>query len=207
MRMFQRGVGIALATTLLALAGCAKPYQPGEPYFISQVNVTKVSPTVGNSELTSQVRGGITRYTSVQPKEGAPKRLDVRVTDFRVKNPALALLAGDANRMSANATISGADGTVEWTQPITVQTDAAINGVIGAVVAAARQADGVQIQLSERMANTVSRLAYGGKLPERRAVTAPQRRTAPARTFPEAPANAAPLRTAPASQPGVATDV
>ena len=205
MRMFQRGAVVALATALLALAGCAQSYKPGEAYFIDEVNVTKASPTIGNAELTSQVRGGITRYTSVQPKEGAPKRLDVQVTGFRVKNPAISLLVGDANRMSANATITGADGTVEWTQPITVQTDAALNGPIGAIVAAARKADGVQLQLSERMADRISRLAYGGKLPERHAVTAPQRQTI--RTVPDAPASAAPPQTAPATQPGLATGV
>ena len=179
----------ALAVATLALGGCAQSYKPGEPYFISTVDVTKAEPAIGNGALTSQVRSGITQYTSVQPREGAPKNLSVNVKRFRVQNPALALVIGDANSMTANATITNADGVVEWTQPIVVQSDAAFNGVIGAVVAVARKKDGVQAQLSERMANRVAKLAYGGKLPARRAAAEPTpSRTQPAPVArPEAP--------------------
>ena len=164
--MIHRFRALALAAFALLATGCTQSYKPDEPYFISDVNVTRSSPTIGSPGLPTSVESRIEDQLSAQPRAGAPKRLSVDITEFRTKNPAAALLVGDVNAMAANVTITGSNGP-EYQERVRVVSDAFAQGVIGAVIAAARTQSGVERQLAASLADKIARLANGGVKPER----------------------------------------
>ena len=182
---FLRHARTALAAVaLLATVGCSTAYKPGTPYFIEDVTVTAPAGVLSPG-TAERIERDIESTVARAPREGEPKRLDVRVNSFRTKNPGMSLLIGDSNSMTGTAAITGA-GVTEWSEDIVVMSDVLLQGVAGAIIAAARQRDAVETGLAGRFAATVARLAYGGKLP-----AASAQRPAPA-TAPAAPASRTP---------------
>lgn len=173
------------AIGLLATVGCTTPYQPGSPYFIEDVRVT-AAPGALSPGTAAGIERSIEAVAARAPREGAPKQLNVQVSSFRKANVGASLLIGDSNSMTGAASITS-DGVTEWSEDVTAVSDAAVNGIAGALIAAARKKEGVEKQLAERFALAVSKLAYGGKLPA--GSPRPSITITPA---PDAPAPAAP---------------
>ena len=174
------------AAAILVTAGCTTAYKPGTPYYIEDVTVV-ASPGVLSPGTAERIERDIENTVARAPREGAPKQLAVRVNGFRTKNPGMSLLIGDSNSMTGTAAITGA-GVTEWSEDIAVMSDVLLQGIAGAIIAAARQRDAVESDLAGRFGNTVARLAYGGKLPSANR----PRRAAPAAPQPVAPAAPAP---------------
>ena len=176
----------ALALAAVAATACTTPYRPGVPYYIEDVTV-RAAPETITPETAQRIEATIEAQAARAPREGEPKQLDVTVTSFRTKNPALSLLVGDTNRMQGTATITGA-GVTEWSETVMVTSDAILQGISGAIIAAMRKREGIERELGDRLAVKTAKAAYGGKLPDgrRRARTAPAEPATP--VAPAAPA-------------------
>lgn len=173
----------------VAATACTTPYRPGTPYFIEDVTV-RAAPGTVSTATAERIEADIEAVAARVPRTGAPKRLDVTITEFHTKNPALALLVGDTNRMTGTATITGS-GATEWSETVGVVSDAFLQGISGAIIAAARQREVIEAELAKRYSVAVSKAAYGGKLPQPgTAPVAPRRQPDP--TAPVAPATPAP---------------
>ncbi|MFD1330907.1 hypothetical protein ACFQ4O_02745 [Methylopila musalis] len=102
-----------------------------------------------------------TRYGSAA---GAGKRLHVVVTDLHYKNPALALLVGDANRANAKVTVVDvATGRSQGEFDTVAIDQAAINGVAGAVIAVAQDRQAADLRLAEGLSLAVMERVYGSE--------------------------------------------
>ncbi|GLK75844.1 hypothetical protein GCM10008171_10980 [Methylopila jiangsuensis] len=135
--------------------------------------------------------------------DGAPKRLHVVVTDLHYKNPAMALLVGDANRASAKVTVVDAATGRSQGEFDTVAIDqAAINGIAGAVIAVAQDRQAADLRLADGLSRNVMERVYGSEefkqaqqrplAPIEVPAARPAEQPAPATPAPKAPRRAEP---------------
>jgi hypothetical protein len=101
-------------------------------------------------------------------KQSAPagKQINVaiQITQFHRKNPVASLLIGDSNRMGALVTLSDSKGAVLSRQELFAANSMAINGVIGAVAAAASEATETDDALADDLASRIERSIFGRAL-------------------------------------------
>ena len=193
---------LLLLAAMLA-GGCqSSVYKPGIPYRLSQISVTATGASTASPRVVSMVQKDLDRIAASRPVEGAPRRLDVTITEYHKKTALRSLLVGDANRLSAHARIQAPESAaVEWEDDILVTDTAAINGIIGAAVAANQDPSNVEARLSHKLASEVAGSAYGSTrpIPVPEGVPVP----APALTLPEAPAAVPDGPAAAAAEPSV----
>lgn len=170
----------AIFLSLLLLAGCQSAYKPNGDYYFSTVEVAKTTAN-GSPAIAAMTRDDLLRAVGDRPAKGAPKRLDVTITDVHFKNPVLSLLVGDGNRMASTASIrDAATGKTEWEQKFvtTDKTSYILNGVAGIAVSALQNKRNVEEKLARGAAEQIGGKALGGKS-VRLADTKPANRTLP----------------------------
>jgi hypothetical protein len=154
----------AVAALALPLAACATSpgiIQPGEAAHISRVQVS-TAPGVSSPGFAAMVQSRTMQHAARFGRAGAPKELRIVVERLSYKNPALSLLAGDANRVAGRvAVIDVASGRMQGHVEAAAVDMAGVNGVVGAIVAAAQDKQKVDERLADGLAKAALRLALG----------------------------------------------
>ena len=165
-RPFDRLARAATLAAALGATACANNVKPEElPQFrITDVNVITAPGLKASSDIASAVRAQTRRaaaaYAAPLPANLPGRTLNVRVTSVAYKNAVASLLVGSANR--ASATVSGGaagPGTVTYTDV----SSGAVNGVIGAVMAANADHARVDGKLAAGLGLKAVDQAYGQK--------------------------------------------
>lgn len=153
-----------LAAVVLAsgLAACVNhPPLVERASYVDKVDVT-VRPTVNSTTLAEVVRQRMRGQAGRFGRTGAPKDIQVAVTSLHYKDPALSLLIGDANHIAAHVNVRDAQsGKSHGEFDVTAMDNAAINGVIGAAMAATQNKAEVDRALANGLARNVLERVYG----------------------------------------------
>jgi hypothetical protein len=95
---------------------------------------------------------------------GKPVNVAIQITQFHRKNPVASLLIGDSNRFGALVTLRDGKGAVLTKRELFAANSMAINGVIGAVAAAASEATETDDALADDLASRIERSIFGRAL-------------------------------------------
>jgi hypothetical protein len=167
--MFQTTAKVtALFLLAASLASCESAGlfpQPGQAY-IKEVSVTaspSSSPAPPGTE--TRLQATVVNEAGRLPQTGAPKRVVIAIESYHLKNPALAFLIGDANHMSGTMLVSDVGSSAPpKALPLYVQDAGQIQGVIGAVQAAAQDRSLVESRMVSATSSVVLDKFYGSKL-------------------------------------------
>lgn len=156
-----RAVVALIAITILAGCQTIGIYaQPGLAYVRDAV-VTSSAKT-GSAQLAPEVRNSILHQAARHPRHGRAKCVKVEITEFHLKNPALSLLVGDANRMSGKMIVQDIDtGAIDAQTDVVALNTFIINGIVGAVHAAAQDPAAVERQLVGEFGLSAFEKIYG----------------------------------------------
>jgi hypothetical protein len=155
--------GVLLVCVALAFAACAvKPeVNIGGPFHIASVEAVGVGTAVQLEDLRIRAMQAASRV----PPTNNPMMLRIHITNYHEKDPGLALLIGDANKLEVFAeVIQPASGTVVSQFRSVTTDDAAINGVIGAVMAATANENKTMARMDTKAANDIMEHIYGSKV-------------------------------------------
>ncbi len=162
-----RGALLILAS--LTLASC-QTTQPSLNTHIGAVQIEslEVTPSASVPPDSDAVRR-VQAYAQYRlGKQSAPNgravRVSLLITELHRKNPAMSLLVGDSNRIKAAMTISDADGKILMRREVSAMNSVVINGVIGAVAAAASDKTETDDELADALAEKVERAVFGRAL-------------------------------------------
>jgi hypothetical protein len=150
----------------LMLASC-QTTQPSLNTAIGAVQIESLEITQAPSvPRDSDVAGRIQSYTKYRlgkqsAPNGRPVRVGVLITELHRKDPALALIAGDSNRIRSLVTISDASGQQLMQREVSAMNSVMINGVIGAVAAAASEKTETDDELADMLAENIERTVFG----------------------------------------------
>lgn len=112
--------------------------------------------------ITPALEQQLNRRFAAIPSQGRPKCLTVTVDTFHLKNPAMALLVGDANKLQGSLVSADLEGRrVDAQKPVLALSDVAINGVLGAVHAAMQENEKVAAELAGEFERSVISTVYG----------------------------------------------
>lgn len=147
----------------------------------------------GSVPVDSDVARRVQTYAQYRlSKQSAPTgravRVSVLITELHRKNPAMSLLVGDSNRITAAMTISDAQGKTLMQRDVSAINAVIINGVIGAVAAAASDKTETDDELADALAEKVERAVFGRALAGRLKLPqglAPAATAAPGVTVPQ----------------------
>jgi len=176
-KLFRLRIFIVFASAIF-LSGCATAgmMKENEQIRIQKVVVTKASPKMGTVNLAEAIRVKTVREASKYPQNGAAKIIKIKVENFHFKNPALALLTGDSNRMSAKGSvIDVATNKVDGTFDLGVQDSGMINGLIGAALAAGDKPSSVEQRLTTLLAHNIMANIYGTERAQKAASRTPSK--------------------------------
>jgi len=157
------------AALLLAtsLASCGTPGMfptPGQAY-IKDITVTSPASEALPPDLAPRVEQKLAADRLSLPQTGAPQHVSIVVLGYHQKDALRSLLIGDNNRMASTMTVTSDDkATPPRTVPLFVTGNGAVNGVIGAVIAASQKDDSVQDTMSGLTSSMALEQFYGTKL-------------------------------------------
>jgi hypothetical protein len=169
MRTFKRLVisrtrSLAVSVVCGLLAGCASHpalLTGSQPPHVTKVAVAKPA-QLGSVNMPEDLRVKILQRASAFATSGAPKTLDVQITNVNFKNPLAALLVGDSNRVTVVVrVIDGFTGKVDATYESVSLDSQYVNGVAGAVMSAADNPIDIEQRLTDAAAKTVLAKLYG----------------------------------------------
>ncbi len=175
----------------LGLSACAtyQPMIPGEVSYVDKVNVELKQGVAPH--FAEAMRAKAKRESSRYGHAGTPKELRISVSEVHYKDAAMSLMFGDANRVAAHvAVLDAATGRSHGEFDETAIDNFAINGVVGAIVAASQNKEEADQRLAENLSSKVMEHIYGTAAAE------VARKRAPV-DYPEAAPAAAPASTAP----------
>jgi hypothetical protein len=165
---FSKRVGAAALT--LWLAGCAA--QPAllagtTPPHITKVTVAKTAP-LGSVNMAEDLRVKILQRSPAYAPTGISKTLDVQISQLSFKNPLVAIIAGDHNRLKVDVrVIDGVTGRVDTVYDTIAIDSAAINGIAGAIMSAVDDPIEIEQRLNEKVAGQVLTKLYGTEAGQR----------------------------------------
>lgn len=163
----------ALAVTAALFLSSCQTTQPSLQQYVGALNVTSIDFTaVGAIPPDSNVMSALPYFAKARMQarssaSGKPVDVDVLVLELHRKNPAAALLVGDANRLRAVISVTDDKGKLLIKREHTAMSNVVINGIIGAVVAAGANPAQVDQDLAKQMATTLEQSVFGAS-PERR---------------------------------------
>lgn len=161
--LFKLVFALLLALPLAACATAPGILAPNEPAHISKVQVS-AAPGVSSPRFTEMLQTRTAQHAALFGRAGAAKELRIVVERHTYKNPALALLVGDANSVRGRvAVIDVASGRVQG-QVEAGADDSRAGGVIGAAVAVGQDKQQVDERLADRLARYALRLALGSAI-------------------------------------------
>lgn len=153
----------AAAALSLTLAACNTTgvLSPTETAHISRVQVS-VAPNVSTERFAELVRARTTQQAARFGRAGAAKELRIVIQRHSYKNPAMSLLVGDGNFAGGRvAVVDVASGRVQGERDVGTVDSLVINGVVGAIIAAAQDKQKVDERLADGIARQALRSAYG----------------------------------------------
>jgi hypothetical protein len=152
------------AAFALALSACAAhpPLIPADqPSYVGKVEV-RIDPKITSTRIGQAVRAETMREATRYGRSGAVKELRVSIERLNYKNPVASLLIGDANHVKAHVTVvDAASGRPHGEFEANAIDNLAINGVVGAVMAATQDKGSVDERLAEKLASEVMERVYG----------------------------------------------
>jgi hypothetical protein len=95
---------------------------------------------------------------------GKPVNVAIQITQFHRKNPVASLLIGDSNRFGALVTLSDGKGAVLLRRELFAANSVIVNGIIGAVAAAASEKTETDDALADDLASQIERSIFGRAL-------------------------------------------
>jgi hypothetical protein len=153
----------------LALAAC----QTAQPSLSESVGAIKIDSIKVSIETAippdSDVAQRLVAFTTYRLQKqsapaGKPVSVAIQITQFHRKNPVASLLIGDSNRMGALVTLSDGKGAVLSKRELFAANSMAVNGVIGAVAAAASETTETDDALADDLASRIERSIFGRAL-------------------------------------------
>lgn len=160
-------VRICFAVTAVVLAsGLAGCVTTGvialtEHAYVDRVEVTVEKP-VGTVNLAEDIRVKTLTEASRYRTTGKPLTLRVAVRDMTLKDPALSILIGDANRMVARvAVVDNATKATQAEFDVIVRDQAHFNGVVGAAISVMQNPVDVERDLADKFAGQALLQLYG----------------------------------------------
>ena len=161
---FHASDAAGAALLAIALTGCvtAAPILPAsEQSYVERVEVTVEKP-VGTVNLAEEIRVKTLTEASRYRTTGRPLTLRVAVKDMTLKDPALSMLIGDANRMVARvAVVDNATKSTHGEFDVIVRDQAAFNGVVGAAISVMQNPVDVERDLASKLADQALAQVYG----------------------------------------------
>jgi hypothetical protein len=152
--------GILIVCVALAFAACAmKPeVNIGGPFHIADVQVVGQ----GAPGQLEDLRGKTMLAAARVPQTDNPVTMRLQIASYHEKNPAMSLLVGDSNRIDIVVeVIQPSSGTVIAQFRSVSIDDNGVNGVIGAVMAAAANENKVMARLNSKAANDILEHVFG----------------------------------------------
>jgi hypothetical protein len=135
---------------------------------VVSVNVTQSASVPPDSDAAQRVKVYADYRLKQQSRPGGKQvQVAILITEVHRKNPAASLLIGDSNRMKASMTISGADGRLIQQREVSAMNSVVINGIIGAVAAAAADKTDTDDELADDLASQAERAVFGRALAAR----------------------------------------
>lgn len=160
------GIFSVLVLAGIVLSGCVTTAKVNsdQPYRVSKVIVTKSISDVGTINLAEDVRVKTMKESAKISARGQPKVVKISLNHFHAKNPALSLLIGDANSMSASVTVvDGKTGKQDASFRVAVTDSGYLQGVSGAVLAGLDNPVDVEQRMATLMAKDVALNIFGPK--------------------------------------------
>jgi hypothetical protein len=162
-----RGVLFIVASLTLASCQTAQPSLNMSTGAV-QIESLEVIPTASVPSDSDVVRRVQTYAQYRLGKQSAPNgrlvRVSVMITELHRKDAAMSLLVGDSNRIKAALTISDAQGKPLMRREVSAMNSVIINGVIGAVAAAASDKNETDDELADALAENIERAVFGRAL-------------------------------------------
>lgn len=156
---------VAVAATAVLATGCQTKgfYSAVNEANIVDVSVVNRAPKL-SPEVSATMERRLNRRFHALGSTGQPKCLTVVVTDLHLKNPALSLLVGDANRLSGSVASTDLQARrSDGQKDVVAINTVALNGIIGAVQAATQNENNVAIALAGDFETSVVSAVYGSK--------------------------------------------
>ena len=158
---------LLLVSLVALLAACTNNAKPSDlPQFRITGVAVSVAPGVKTHSDVAATLGANARrvaaaYSASLPATLPGRTLQVRVTKLRYKNAVASLLVGSANGIEGSAAVAGVRprGKVVYLDA----GSAAVNGVVGAVIAARADKSEVDRKLARGLAENAVAYAYGQK--------------------------------------------
>jgi hypothetical protein len=148
---------------ILILTGCGtKPVMNlGGPFHIETVEMMGPGTSMQLQDLGHKVKAD----TRLVPQTQNPKNLRLTILNYHKKNGGMSLLVGDRNSLNVLVeVVEPTTGDVVSRFNSAVSSDAMINGVIGAIAAAASSDEKVQASLNTLAARDIMEHLYGSKM-------------------------------------------
>jgi hypothetical protein len=158
---------ILVSIVALALSGCGiqKPsIQSNEPFHIAAVEAVGPLPAESSPEQLEDLRARTAAVSAFVPETSNPRLLRLRIVRYHLKNAGMSIILGDSNNMTVSAEVLSMDGSSSMgTFQATVMSDAMVNGVVGAIIAAGQKESKVMRELDAEAANEILEKIYGTK--------------------------------------------
>lgn len=149
------------------LTGCGEQVSvvnTSGPFNIAKVEAYGPPPSESSDAQLRDLRNQTAALAARVPKTDNPLLLRLRILSFHKKNAGLSLLVGDSNNMEVSGEILSLDGTTPMgTSAVSIKQDFAINGILGAAIAAGSTTNEVERRLDAEAANAVLERIYGTK--------------------------------------------
>jgi hypothetical protein len=155
--------GVIIVLVALTIAACAiKPeVNIGGPFHVAEVQVVGT----GAPGQLEDLRGKTLLAAARVPVTNNPVLLRMQIARYHEKNPAMSLLVGDSNSIEIVVSVIQPQSGTVISQFRTVSTvDGAVNGVIGAVMAATSNENKVMARLNSQAANDILEHVFGSSV-------------------------------------------
>ncbi len=149
----------------LTLAGCGaeKPaVQSTEPFHIAEVQAVGPLPSGTSEWQLEDLRRETASLATLVPETGNPRLLQLRILGFHKKSPGMSFIVGDSNWIDVSGVVMSLDGGQSLGSfTAHVSTDAYVNGIIGATVAATESNTDAARELNDKAASAILEKIYG----------------------------------------------
>lgn len=114
--------------------------------------------------VAPRLRDNLRSRFAAMPKTGPEKCVSVTIAEYQLKDPALALLVGDSNRIAGTVrSVDKTTGEVDGNVRVIALDTYAINGVIGAIQAASQDVGKAEQALTVGLEQNVVAAIYGSE--------------------------------------------
>jgi hypothetical protein len=157
---------LAFCFAAVLLGGC----QTAQPSLNMSVGAIKIESIKVSIETAippdSNVAQRLVAFTTYRLQKqsapaGKPVNVGIQITQFHRKNPVASLLIGDSNRFGALVTLSDGKGAVLSKRELFAANSMIVNGIIGAVAAAASEKTETDDALADDLAGQIERSIFG----------------------------------------------